>query len=783
MKLLPHLFKVKPIEFQKYFIFFVFWLIVISLFLSAKIVRAQIPRPVPVPCNQTNEDVGNDDEFHTLRPYQASPCNQDIEDTALFCGNDLFLTDNITVRKNDARYCNQYSSTRYECFFVIPRNYSLAIDVTGTDLPIMGRTEDDVVNSRIQPDPEGTDDAEKVNEYVSWYLNGVYPPAEYGKLDTNDAENTAKLVDFSGPINKLLPERIKRDEIWATIQNLGGIAPDNQHDQVIGCVNSINQITPCYPNPQRLGVREVRLSDLSEPPWEEGYPNYEAFRRAYMRWRGYACPNIPIINIAICIKNPLSTYRADLFYKISPSSHEDRVGAVEVVNPYVQPASPGVTITDVSIVTTPAELFFSHMEESRKLADTLQNTFVPKGNPKSGSVSQVSPAPYCDLTEIRTNPGDDLFPGEIRVDPLTYTANFSCGFEIEQPPPTPYSAACDAGGGICVPSSYSCDRTRGQLGCRAGFRCKSGCDFPEQNPSCSVQARVVLNTVTETPLVDEIWSRLVAGSSAVFKRIFPKIESGAPVEGILDIPAATGVSYALRNAPGYVSLTAGNPNNQRGGAAELYFPHIGGIQQYFLQCIQTALRPQGFGEVCPSGLPPEQSSGTCPSVPDSAIDSRWLAGKQNFIRIAGQRIGGCPDTLAEECYNYVVKEAQGAGVNPAFALTIWFNESAASNYCRPNTADFGIRNGAPSENIIEQLEMFLVQPFRITASCRNNPAWTEPMEAFLSVFHGNYPCDPSYNDGGYYGDVLDSWHLVTEPWGVCGGALFGINWPTDNSCP
>ncbi|OGM15803.1 hypothetical protein A2V97_03470 [Candidatus Woesebacteria bacterium RBG_16_42_24] len=783
-------FKIAPIQGLTLITFSL--LLASSLFLSIKLASAQVPPPT-VPCNQTNEDRGYPDEFHSLRPYQASPCSDETEPSALFCGNDLTLQDSFTVSRSQASQCDPISPDTEECIFKITRNLDIAVDVSGAELPIMGRTEDDVINSQNQN--ETRNDAEKVNEYVSWYLNGTNIAAEYGDLDAGNEDDISKLVNFSGPIKKLLPERIKRDEIRETIEARRA----DRHDQVVGCIRREGflgiyvGIVECYSGG---GGTEIRLSDLADhmPPQEEDprFANYQEFLWAYFRWRGYECPNIPIVNITVCFEAPwLFNYWADLYYLTPLSSTEDRLGQIQVVNPYVQPVTPGMFIFVNSLVTTPAKLFFAHMEESQELADTLQDTFVPKGNPKSGPVSGVSPPEYCDLTEIRTNPGDDLFAGEIGVD-LTYTADFSCTFDIFDPPdPVDRYRCSELYGGVCVSDDYDCDEMDGQLDCPSGWRCgrpEGSCNAQRPNPSCPATAQVVLNTVTKTPLVDDIWSRLVAGVSGVFKRIFPKVAPGAPVEGILDIPAATGVTYSaeINNVP--VPVAAGNPGNQRGPAAELYFPHIGGIEQYFLQCIQTALRPQGFGEVCPSGEPPEVVT-TCPSVPDSAIDSKWLGvPKQNYLRMANQRMAACPgpeNNLAEECYNYVVSESLDEGVNPAFSLTMWFNESGASNYCTSPTFDFGIKNGAPAENIVEQLDLFLVQPFRITAACRSDPAWIEPMEAFLSVFHGNYYCDTSYDDGGYYQNTLNnSWIPVTDGWGGCGGGTsFGIDWPTDSSCP
>ena len=156
------------------------------------------PRPTPFPCDEVSSKDSlldsDDDEFHSLRPYQASPCNPNVEETALFCANDVILADSITVHKSDAVQCYSGeippgggSPTTETCIFEVDRSRSFAIDVSEADLPIMGytepsfginRPENSVVNSNVQPDPETVDDAKKMSEYVSWYLNGVNERAE-----------------------------------------------------------------------------------------------------------------------------------------------------------------------------------------------------------------------------------------------------------------------------------------------------------------------------------------------------------------------------------------------------------------------------------------------------------------------------------------------------------------------------------------------------------------------------------------------------------------------------
>src|SRR3989344_7499662 len=168
-------------------------------------VVSPFPEP-PVPCNQVRYP-----EFHALRPYQASPCNPNVEDVALMCGNDLFLTDPFSIHKifgtdyisyiytvypdgqpinptkptrpgfaNACTYCaqnnvcvrrpppcipdpevncgsnadceaqciNNGDGTEY-CAFNITRVRDLAVDLEGAYLPIMGNTEL-VINSQNQ---------------------------------------------------------------------------------------------------------------------------------------------------------------------------------------------------------------------------------------------------------------------------------------------------------------------------------------------------------------------------------------------------------------------------------------------------------------------------------------------------------------------------------------------------------------------------------------------------------------------------------------------------------
>src|SRR4030042_3597086 len=146
--------------------------------------------PVPearLPCAQTS-----DPEFNSLRPYQPAPCGD--YDIALFCGNQI----NIIETHSKTVYGSCVENVRTPEWKVDKPYW---IDLSETQLPILGNTEL-VKNSQYPNDL--ISDATKLNEYVSWYLNGVNNRAEYGNTKSTDYET----VNFSGPLHKLLPQAI-----------------------------------------------------------------------------------------------------------------------------------------------------------------------------------------------------------------------------------------------------------------------------------------------------------------------------------------------------------------------------------------------------------------------------------------------------------------------------------------------------------------------------------------------------------------------------------------------
>ncbi len=845
------------------------------------------PRPTPyVPCDEVRSP-----EFHSLRPYQASPCNLGFEDLALFCGNDLIITDPIAIEKNFFPYWTGWTYTfegssieptypqiafiepcvvcqdgRCEgripgpmpvcdrnlnmctiplsgpaeecigncidnqdgtetCYFNMLRVRDIAIDLQGAFLPMMGFTEPSigsgsrpnrVVNSVAQS--ETMSDAQKVNEYVSWYINGVIGRAEYDPPDPDTDEGRRKIIDFSGPLRKLFAFD-SQDEIREDQENAAGVT---RHDQVTVCTNLLGLPTECYP--QRPGVTERRVT--STPGTHSEY--------------------IPF------------------------SSTEDRMGIAGFGTYSIQPPLSSTFSILWSSITNqePAVLYFAHMQEGSELAELFQSIFAYEGADLDSDPEPavVSTSEFCDLRAIRSNPGDNLFAGEMSAT-VSYEAQVECEFAIpdedipgnlcrrlneevgitadcvpvpsplrslycetnfgvfdcqySDPPPSP-SQFCgvncvvlvdDSGCQVpigpnpgCVPQNWvatglSLSGCSEQIpgGCDPSpeFKCVEDAIFgctppPDEQPNlvqtCPNNVLISFKVSTETPLAEDVWKRLVANPVSVFRRIFPEIEDeeGRPIRRLWDLPVATSAIYEGEGVQVVGNPVFGRPANQ----GELYFPHIGGVHEYFLKCIQKTLRPEGFGEGCISGPEPlVLPGGDCPAVPDSAIPGRWLGSfKANFINLANRWTFICTGpqyNSAEECYNFVVDTSLAQGVNPAFALTIWLNESGASNYCfcGATCQDFGVRVSSIFQNLVGQLNWFLGLPFSSGyTSCRNTSGWLEPMHAFLSRFRSG-GCNPANPEGtGYYNDLRNStWQWVTG--GCVSGNRYSISWPTDSSCP
>lgn len=571
---------------------------------------------------------------------------------ASFCGNELILKDTIKIKYPDSTdgpdSCTTTGNKIY-CNYTKTITDQISISLTGAKLPFMGNTED-VSNS--QDTTDSLSNEVKMNEYVSWYLNGVMNRAENGS--TENTEFNA--VNFSGPIQKLYPSALLDAQRIKTVQSAG----ETNHNQLVACADSniglIGDVTgmgtftlkPCYEGDGKAvtifdgKVFRLKNQDGSEGwqgdlswfrsivnwvtdpirnaigaaadllpqpleniidqstasfwnkrtpplPWsdENGKP-FETellYRKAYSEWNGKTCLIVPVANWLVCFDNILIPNKyADFWSYVPLSTTEDIPGEIEIIN-NGKSQTPGTVRGDVIITEANLEgdlsskLSLPHIAESNELAELLQNTYTPldqKEN-QTGNATNISSQTFCNPVEVRSNPGDTIFADSISGK-LTYTAKFTCEFEASTPSTT--SNVCYALGGRCVAPDWTCINNFGQQDCPSGSVCGNNC-VPKQQ-TCIKNVYVGMSTQGKIQGIDDVWSRLVAGPMAVFKRIYPKTNTEGSVGQIMDIPASTNITYS-----GSV-ITEAN--------TDLKIPHVGGVSEYFLKGIQTALRPKGYGE-------------------------------------------------------------------------------------------------------------------------------------------------------------------------------------------
>src|SRR4030042_6090790 len=462
------------------FIVLVFWGI-------TKPVFAQTPTPSPTPIPTCSP--ARNDEFHSLRPYPFKPCDPYPSDLTAYCGSSIVAYSQETITYNIGDYipgiCTQgripdcdcgggissdCCTQNYDangnpngmitCSYIREGTRTISMTFDNAELPIMGNTQD--VNKLRSPydasEGEFTHTA-KVNEYVSWYLNGVTGRAEYPYPDMTDPEDVSKIVNLSGPIKKLLPFTIQNKE---RIGQIDDVAPNTiRHNQTVGCTffamqevclpfigckNLPNFSVPVACN-QHIFDRLRKLADWNphKPPVEEDYlgqPHSE-YLKDYYEWRGLFCVSItiplPIFGphtFLFCLDNPFSpNFWSMLFNYVPFSSTEDRTGKVSVRNLWVRLASKDFKIIELRVTSSDAKLYFPHMEEDNQLAELLQNTYVSKDGELVGDPSGVfRPAdPYCDLEMVRTNPGDKISnpkdPSKLSAS-VYYKARVNCDFYL-----------------------------------------------------------------------------------------------------------------------------------------------------------------------------------------------------------------------------------------------------------------------------------------------------------------------------------------------------------------
>lgn len=764
---------------------------------------------IKFPCDETS-----DEEFHSTRPYQGAPCGK--ANRALYCSNEIQFIETFDLTH---KCPNPGSAGESWCDIDDLRvePHDIYIELSDSEFPILGNTEQVLNNNG---GVEEFDDAQKMNEYLSWYLAGVTGKAEYG------GPTDEQLVNYTGPLNKLLPLVIQQLTRANNIKNIYDadeyedpdtgemITEPNSHDQIVVC-ESGGKAVPCDE-----GVKKLRLSDWSESKdlsflnrilnilplgdvWNERTPpfpwNFEKqidYQKAYSEWQGKTCLivdfwGLQCADLKIGSIDFVPNWWSELYQYLPLGNTTDKKGANYIIGdgPNIQGNRNTTQLVDKSNEFKQfinAILHVPHAQYVKETTELLNKTFQPSGYenerlPETTEVAKnATDNSTCTAANVRVNEGDNLFPGdvaEMQVLGVTY--------EIDKVKCVSTEKTVKL---INRVLNFPCP---GPIGTECGEKI-------EYEPKCIAEVYITVKTGTKTPNADEIFSQTVADSGSTFRKMFPKVEEGAPVECIADMPTVTDVTYdtSQTQKPRISGVGTGEqkekitnyPDDAASSNTQLTFPHFGSVYEYFLNGIQTALRPKGYGNPIANGNCEPTVLDSCDvTVPDSAVPSKYLGSfKENFIDLADRWSQKCPgpeNNMAEECYNFVASVAQKEGVNPAFALTIWLNESGASNYCEggETTQDMGVNLSEIYQNLPEQVLKFTQlakQQF-----CSGMSGYTEPMHGWLSRYQSSAgTCDPSDTVASqYYYDVMNTtWSWVT---GCPKNGKFGIQWPTDFSCP
>lgn len=628
---------------------FLFALLPFTFYLLPSSVKAD-DTPIPqihFPCDIDTKNP----EFASLRPYQAAACGD--ANKAYFCSNNLIFTETF----QDFPQCQSQApaSGSFVCDLgagkYIP-DHNLTVNLADAELPILGNTE---LTSNSQNANDQIDNGTKMSEYVSWYLEGTQNKAESG---ANDASNT---VDFSGPIQKIMPQAIldaQRIDTIDTIKtnvpqvdedgNSTGKTEASNHNQIVVCAEPDNSglfkgvfdflgigkfsAKPCYSGGGSAASGEMRLSD-----WNSKLNANVALNSAIQaaiaalkvvypfvpsgaieqsigdHWE-YAKPPLPWDNGK---GQPFATeaeyqkayheWRGNICAIIPVINHVVCFENIFVPSKYADMFQYVPLANTVDKHGAEAD-FIAEIQPSGETEIINKSYDIPKSSPLWMAHTQEDKDLSAFLNKSYTPQGVDSVPV-----PETTETNDCRVVDVRSNPGDNLFAGQTHG--IIVPNVHY---TITKVPCTVHTEVKEnknadhmpcgnlqpiGTMCTTKTVKCDAEINITLPTVTKTPWADEIWQSTVANSNSTFRKIYPKVGPGAPVSCIADTPTSTGVTYTpidpVGNGADNFKVRDANGNNTTDNP-QLQFPHIGSVYDYFLKGIQQALRPKGYGEGTPA---------------------------------------------------------------------------------------------------------------------------------------------------------------------------------------
>lgn len=291
------------------------------------------------------------------------------------------------------------------------------------------------------------------------------------------------------------------------------------------------------------------------------------------------------------------------------------------------------------------------------------------------------------------------------------------------------------------------------------------------------KALTVFNNPKTTDIKDSVTGNK---ESALYDSLIPlSLLTPTPIDKKISAPAASNTLINTKNTGTGVLTLQGSSIIRENNLAQ--------DTMHLLQNCWLVPSNQQSSSKCGKANVTPPPNFTCPTDCDKNIPSAAtaMALKPKFSEIANAYVGGLGHALLEK-YDTVVNSAVAAGVNPLFALTIWLNESAVSNYegvclflgkgdltsgyCT-HLLDFGINLDAIASNwaekkffFDEQLQNFLLLPNYYKTVCKEEmEKYQCPMRIFMAMFRDG-TCEPSAGSDAYLDSKITifSWFAPNE---------------------
>ena len=131
--------------------------------------------------------------------------------------------------------------------------FDVTVDLSHANLGVLSNTQDTTLT-----------DAQKVNEYLSWYLTGTPQIGDQLPIDSNNPAAISRVVNYSGPLRKLLPF-----DLATTLKNV--VIESRQqdvHNTIVGCNDALGTSAKPCSDP---AVFKKRLDDFDP---NKGTPVY-----------------------------------------------------------------------------------------------------------------------------------------------------------------------------------------------------------------------------------------------------------------------------------------------------------------------------------------------------------------------------------------------------------------------------------------------------------------------------------------------------------------------------